>query len=203
MMHGKILYGTTNGLIGSMKELRRRCWGLFFKNLEFLDDGHDGHATHFMVLADGTVIAAARLCTHSHLPNVTEFHLYPNLDNYKLPGPYGCINRLVVDPQFRGRGISGMLDRIRIETARRFGCRTILASWNHHSGDRRRQALQAQGFTNVSNDQPIPDGALECLFRTLSKLVTISAAQFPQNCLPAVERNSSPRLAPGRRDVRA
>ncbi len=30
-----------------------------------------------VVLAEGTVIAAARLCVHTHLQNVSEFHLYP------------------------------------------------------------------------------------------------------------------------------
>jgi GNAT superfamily N-acetyltransferase len=164
MMHARVLCGTTNDLIAAIKELRCRCWRLFFTNVEFLDDGHDEHAMHFLVLVKRRVIAAARLCVHTSLQNITECHLYPTLDTSKFPGPYGCFNRLVVDAQFRGRGIAAILDRIRTDTTERLGCRTVLASWNHHSGDRRRQSLRAQGFTNVSNDRPIPDGAFGMSF---------------------------------------
>jgi GNAT superfamily N-acetyltransferase len=158
------VYGTTDELAVALKDLRNRCWKQFFGNLEFLNDGHDGHALHFLVLTEGSVVASARLCTHNHLHSIAEFHLYPMLDTSKFPGPYAGINRLVVDAQFRGQGIAAILDRIRTETAVRLGCRTMLASWNQHSGDRRRQALQAQGFISVSDDQPLPDGGFGTSF---------------------------------------
>ena len=164
MMHVKVLCGATDSLTEAINGLRRSCWGLFFTNLEFLDDGHDGHAIHFLVLSEETVIAAARLCIHTHLPNVSELHLCRTLDIAKYPGPYGCLNRLVVDARFRGRGLAAMLDRMRVETAETLECRTIIASWNPHSGDRRRQALQAQGFMTTSNNKPMPDGGFGMSF---------------------------------------
>jgi hypothetical protein len=53
------------------------------------------------------------------------------------------------------------------------GCRTVLASWNHHSGNGRRQALQAQEFTSVSNDRPLPDGGFGMSFPYAKRIPSV------------------------------
>jgi GNAT superfamily N-acetyltransferase len=163
MVHVTVVCGA-DVRIGAARQLQHRCWGSFFDTLEFLEDGHDGHALHFLVLHEETIIASARLCVHKQLRGVTEFHLYPMLDQSRFPGSYGCLNRLVVDAQYRGRGLATILDQRRIDTAKRLGCRTILGSWNQHSGEKRRQALLGQGFTNVSNGVALPDGGFGMSF---------------------------------------
>ena len=176
MINIKLICGTHDrDLIGAVTELRRRCWTLFYTNLEFLNDGHDSHAMHFIVLAERKVIAAARLCVHDHLQNTTEYHLYPMLDAFKFPGPYGCFTRLVVDAQFRGRGLAAILDQLRTDTAKRLGCSTILGSWNYHSGEKRRGALVKQGFINVSDGQPLPDGGFGMSFPYAKRMSVIPA----------------------------
>jgi hypothetical protein len=75
MVYGKVVCGKTNEFFGAISELRRSCWRLFYANVDFLNDEHDKHAMHFLVLADDTVIACARLCIHTHLRDSAEAHL--------------------------------------------------------------------------------------------------------------------------------
>ncbi|WP_166146213.1 GNAT family N-acetyltransferase [Methylosinus sp. RM1] len=110
----------------AVDELRRLCWRDRLADLSTLDDGHDGHAMHFLVRDGGGLVAAARLCIHRALADTPDRHLFPPALMAEHRGPYGSLNRLVVAPSHRNRHISLLLDDARIEMATRLGCRTML-----------------------------------------------------------------------------
>lgn len=128
-----------------------------------LDDGHDGHAFHFVLFDRDAVIAAARLCRHELLGEMPDSHLYFEWGN-PLPGPYGCCSRLVVHPNYRQHGIAAMLDKARADAASRLGCNALAVIWNEHSGIKRRNAIEAQGFVSASDGKAMADGEWGCSY---------------------------------------
>ncbi|BBU60391.1 hypothetical protein MSC49_03260 [Methylosinus sp. C49] len=141
----------------AVDELRRLCWRDRLADLSTLDDGHDGHAMHFLVRDGGSLVAAARLCIHRVLADTPDRHLFPSA-LMAAHGPYGCMFRLVVHPSHRNRHISLLLDNARIEVAKRLGCRTMLIAWNPASGVQRRRRLEELGFRSISGGAMLPDG---------------------------------------------
>ncbi|MBI5919667.1 MAG: GNAT family N-acetyltransferase [Nitrosomonadales bacterium] len=128
-----------------------------------LDDGHDEHSFHFILLDRNTVIAAARLCKHELLTELPDSHLYLQWKN-PLLGSYGCCSRLVVHPDCRQLGIAAMLDKARADAAVILGCNALAVIWNEHSGVRRRDAIEAQGFVSASDGKAIADGEWGCSY---------------------------------------
>lgn len=157
MIAGVVLRGTSMPIFGQVVGLRCRCWGGSLPDLDLLDDGHDSHALHFVFLDHDAVIAAARLCVHDTLSDISDPHLFAET-NKPLPAPLGCINRLVVHPKYRRLGIAAILDQVRTEVAKRLGCKTMLVTCNEHSGIQRRNAIQAQGFESITDDRAVADG---------------------------------------------
>ncbi len=107
-------------------------------------DEHDSHATHWVVMNNGTVVAAARMCIHqpgNELPDEK------SLDGYtagKFEYPAAFFNRMVVHPAARGKRLSGYLDRIRLDFAKQNDCRTAII---HTHNALRLKQLQAKGWT--------------------------------------------------------
>lgn len=111
--------------------LRIKAWaaagplpGIFPDPATGLDD-HDNHALHWACIADGRIVAAARLCVHRDArelpdqPSLTDFQ-------HRLIPPVAAYTRLVVDPDFRGRGCPALLDVFRSKAAISAECRTIV-----------------------------------------------------------------------------
>ena len=157
MIAGMVLQELSAPSLEMIAALRRHCWKNVLPDLGLLADGHDEHALHFLVFDERSLIAAARLCVHEFLAQVPDPYLFVG-EYFPFAPRFGCMNRLVVHPDYRGIGISAMLDRARIETAKSLGCRSMLVVSSLHSGVRRRQALDAQGFTCVTRGEGVDDG---------------------------------------------
>jgi GNAT superfamily N-acetyltransferase len=106
-----------------------------------LRDAHDAHGLHWVVAIDGSLVAAARLCIHhdkSELPYQEGFrHLIED-----LPAPVASLNRLVVHPSMRRKGLSRAITAPRIEAARAHGARSIVVE----AAPNRIPGLRALGF---------------------------------------------------------
>lgn len=107
-------------------------------------DEHDEHAVNWAVFSGTNIVAAARMCIHDRLSYVPDFrssHCYP-----LIPSPIASLNRLVVHPSVRGNGIAAQLDVLRISEAIRSDCRSAVVFWSEVSGEKRKAALEYQGF---------------------------------------------------------
>jgi GNAT superfamily N-acetyltransferase len=128
--------------------LRAEAWkgrGVRCPGDETWQDGQDAHARHWIVREDGHLIAAARMCVHSSLEHVPDSHLYAALDGHARP-PIASINRLVVAPTYRGRGLARVLTDARIVAARKAGCRSVVGNVLDATGPERLRCLIAMGF---------------------------------------------------------
>jgi predicted GNAT family N-acyltransferase len=74
-------------------------------------DGLDERAIHWIIESGGNIIASSRLVLLNDLKETAE-----DLDEFNLPAgrPFGYFSRLVVHPDFRGNGISKIMDKSRM-----------------------------------------------------------------------------------------
>ena len=99
----------------------------FFAQKTWLDE-LDRTARHWIVTNGSEIVAAARLSFHDSLLDVPYADmLTPEHRRHFENKRVASLNRLVVSPECRGQGISGQLDRIRIERARSQGAEVIIA----------------------------------------------------------------------------
>lgn len=87
-----------------------------FFSKSFWIDEVDQYAFHWIITKNSEIVAAARLSIHDSLCDVP----YADLLNAEQSAPFqnskvASINRLVVLPEYRGLGLSSLLDKIRIE----------------------------------------------------------------------------------------
>jgi GNAT superfamily N-acetyltransferase len=99
----------------------------FFSHDAWIDDD-DQKAHHWIITKDNVIVAAARMSFHK------EYHTVPHADLFDESelgrfntGPFASLNRLVVAPQFRGKGFSSVLDEARIQFAEENGAKLIIA----------------------------------------------------------------------------
>jgi GNAT superfamily N-acetyltransferase len=108
---------------------------------EMIADQHDVHATHWGVFDGGQLVGAARLSLDDELAKAPDAEMFATAD---IPSPVASLNRLVVLSSYRGRGIGGLLDQVRIKKARELGVRTVVAA--PVNAGLRRQSLRKLGF---------------------------------------------------------
>lgn len=114
-----------------IQELRRRAWAFdgevpgFIAEQDILRDEHDVHGMHLGIMDEGKLIASARLCVHKSVSASPDPEA---LDGYEhlVDVPVGSLTRLVVDPGHRGRGLSAVLDGVRISMAKERGCKSMI-----------------------------------------------------------------------------
>jgi GNAT superfamily N-acetyltransferase len=155
----------------AIARLRYRAWAPQAPAIrELLPDGqwvdaHDEHAHHLTAWRGGELVAAARLCKHER---ITELH---RLLSFDRPGPFAYISRLVVDPDFRGRGLASRVDAKRAELATSFGARWIVGCWSSLSGPLRLGQLEKQGFqafSSAPDDLPFPSEVVQWLLKSIA-----------------------------------
>ncbi|GAB4024248.1 GNAT family N-acetyltransferase [Spirosoma koreense] len=96
----------------------RRTW------IEAID--HTAH--HWVVTKNNVVVAAARMSLHDSLEEVPYAALLPDSHRPRYQRKrLASINRLVVDPRFRGRGLARLLDQARLDMAASKGVDVVLA----------------------------------------------------------------------------
>ena len=105
-------------------------------------DDFDATARHWAVLLEGKVVAAARLSVHAEITDVPDAEGYHGVVDL-LPPLIGSLNRCVVHPDFRGLGLSEVLDQARINAARKSVCRSLVVCADD---DLRAAKLAAEGF---------------------------------------------------------
>jgi GNAT superfamily N-acetyltransferase len=89
----------------------------FFSKDVWLDE-LDQNANHWIITHEQRIVAAARLSFHASLYDVPyasylKASHWSRFENKRI----ASINRLVVHPEYRGLGLSSLLDQIRIERA--------------------------------------------------------------------------------------
>lgn len=125
---------------------------------------------------DGPLVASARVTVHTD-PATIPYHAAFD-HRLPTPGPYASMNRLVVHPDYRGRGIARMLDCLRLRHAPRVGAAmaVVIAS------GRRVSALELLGFENLGAPCETPE-----LLRTEQKYsILVHRLQNPPN-LPVID----------------
>ncbi len=141
----------TSALLGQVGRLRVLAWkadgelpSIAPKSDTWLDD-HDLHAVNWAVMCDGRPVAAARMCVHYNAVDVPDLVSVAGFEA-SLPMPVAAFTRLVIDPQYRGLGLSSQLDNLRLEAAQSKGCGSAFAVTHL---PRRMQQLCQSGFRSL------------------------------------------------------
>ena len=141
--------------------LRIESWKTFIH----IDPTHTEWADEFETISrhwalfDGeTPIAAARLTVCEDLSGVPDAAYYKGIFANSLRGPIGSFNRMCVDPKYRGNNLSLLLDEVRLDAARKQGCRSLIVATS--AGPRRIAQLESIGFKFVSMGRKNTDGPL-------------------------------------------
>lgn len=121
--------------------------------IQWVDD-IDPTSKHWAILNGDQVVAAARLSIHNLITDVPDPEGYHGVID-SLPAPIGSMNRCIVHPDFRGRGLSKLLDQVRIKAARKLGCLSLVVS---ATDKKRAAALTAEGFRFCGEGPGIPYG---------------------------------------------
>jgi GNAT superfamily N-acetyltransferase len=147
---------TERELMERIGELRVRAWATelheAIEGASWLDD-FDSTSRHWAVLQGGQPVGAARLSIHSCLQDLPYAEDFVDMFTAPPPAPIASLNRLVVDPAFRGNGLGYKLDLVRLEAAEASGCRCIVGSTC--SGERRVRQLVKLGFMIVGTAKPV------------------------------------------------
>lgn len=117
----------------------------------------DDVARHWAILMGNIPIAAARLSIHSSLTEVPDSECLEGV-LASLPAPICSINRCVVHPDYWGMGFARKLDKVRLDTARQLGCKSIVATV---SDAKRAKTLASYGFRYVGDGLPYPKGIVK------------------------------------------
>lgn len=100
---------------------------IFFSR-DYWIDPLDQRSYHWIITDNDTIVASARLSLHTSLDEVPYANLLrPEHRVHFENKMIGSINRLVVDPAYRGLGLSKLLDEVRIERARAQKAEVIIA----------------------------------------------------------------------------
>lgn len=168
------LLSPTPEILNEIGRLRVLAWKSSqpkFRDMDVWLDALDSAARHWLVRYDGRIVAAGRLSVHSSIQEIPDAGLFENLKSDLLRLPIASLNRLVVHPDFRGKGISAELDRIRIQVAMESGCGCIVGVCR----DRRRVSQLGEfglfPLANVFDPDRIFDAAM----------VTIVVRSFDEN----------------------
>ncbi len=138
-------------LLDRIGRLRVTAWETVFPKLrDELDcwlDPFEITARHWCVFDSGQIVAAARIGVHQQLEDVPNAEVYAGVFTEPLPAPIASIN--ITHPNYRGRGISGKLDAVRIKAAEEMGCGCCVA-FTTASRDARSNQLREIGFVDVA-----------------------------------------------------
>lgn len=134
-------------------------------------DRDDYTGIHWVVFDDDELVAAARLSIHESLEDAPYGHIFKLISN-DLPsgaGKVASINRLVVLKSHQGRGISKMLDSIRIAKAIEVGASVIIALT---VSEARTSALLQSGFHLLARHATPEDFGLQVKRASIALLLT-------------------------------
>lgn len=154
-------------LLAEVYRLRVRAWAArteaFPANIESWSDTFDPIAKHFVIVAEGRPVAAARVTIHTALGDAPDGELYGAMNPADAPPPIAALSRLVVCPSYAKHGLSRWLDVERLTHARKSGCFSAVVCTG--TAAQRIDQLQALGF--------------RCLYRARAQVGGVLAATSP------------------------
>lgn len=117
-------------------------------------DEFELRARHWCIFHAGKPVAAARLSIHRRIDEVPDAEIFEGVV-VDPPAPVASLNRLVIHPEFRGRGWAERLDKVRILAAAAAGCRCAVGETQ---SPRRVRQLEDAGFRVVGPCRPYAPG---------------------------------------------
>ena len=96
------------------------------REIGLITDEHDVHSRHWAAFLDCQLVAAARMCIHGTQDETPDG---PAFDGMSLPPPVATLNRLIVHPSARSRGLATSLDKCRIAAARAGGAMCVVGTF--------------------------------------------------------------------------
>ena len=180
-----VLKVTDNNFLKTISKFRVDIWN--YENSEFCDvlgcdymfEGLDFSSEHYVVISEGRLAAAARLSFHSKFETIPDWNTFSNLHQL-LRFPVGAINRMVVHPDFRGRGFSKILTAIRLKRCQEEGMKSVACL---AIGNRKKTLLKAgfcfYGIAEKHNeiDHAIPN-EMNIMIHHMDNVHTIEAEPF-------------------------
>jgi GNAT superfamily N-acetyltransferase len=110
-------------------------------------DQYDSCGQHWVIVHGVSPVAAIRLTLHDSAADLPAASAFNGLLPADLKPPLASYNRLVVHPEYRGRGLAKVLDLVCIDAARHAGATALLGLTGNVPGNRSRiPAMQALGF---------------------------------------------------------
>jgi predicted GNAT family N-acyltransferase len=151
--------------------LRRKAWEtvngfdpVAFPEGKWIDE-LDKNAIHWAVFDHNKIIASARLGiynSHKDIPYIELIEPYKT----RLIIPVASLNRLVVSPDYRSHHISHLLDKIRIEEAKKNKAKTVIGQ----AVSNRLEWLQSLGFefiADIGSIKELPNIKLSLMIKNL------------------------------------
>lgn len=130
----RLMKATYPAFIHEMGKLRINAWeGVPGVNPEVLSqeewlEDNDKVGWHWLMLKGDEIAASSRMTLHHDIKEVPQVQYLPKSANLSaLQFPVASMNRLVVHPDFRGRGFARRMDYIRMNAAAEAGAKTIVA----------------------------------------------------------------------------
>jgi GNAT superfamily N-acetyltransferase len=160
----KLVEVSQSEILQQILSLRVLAWRSFISidpDLHEWTDKYDDTGRHWAVLDGDKVAAAGRLSVHERLCDVPDSEVYTPVLTMSMSPPIGSMNRLVVHPDYRGRGLSDQLDEVRISAAEAAGCTCVIG--HTHAGDKRVAQLVREGFQAMGTGQRNQQGILKGL----------------------------------------
>lgn len=126
---------------------------IFFSKDSWTDE-IDENARHWIITQNKKIVASARLSFHEFIDDVpyADFLQFEHRLLFN-DSPVASINRLVVSPEFRGRGFAKLLDMERVKVAQEFGVNEMIAFPQLS----RLESLEKLGFRLISQLKNIPE----------------------------------------------
>ncbi len=119
-------------------------------------DQHESSARHWAIFCGGEPIAAARMSVHQRMDDIPDAEVYAGALPEALEAPIASFNRLVVHPAHRGKGLSHVLDKVRMDAVVVEDVASIVVATP--AGPKRLTALAALGFRPIGGPRPEPVG---------------------------------------------
>lgn len=179
--HLQEISSSDSRMLEEIGKLRVRAWVTEVPEASglvvWLDD-LDKRARHWVIHKDGRLVAAGRLSVHHTLKDLPDAECIAEGVLELLPAPIASLNRLVVDPAFRGLGLARRLHVALVRVAVELRCRSVVAVTS--SGQRMIDLLQSDGFRIVGDrKQVLINGILTRPGKVFSCLLPVDGQEGP------------------------
>lgn len=158
-------------LLVAIAKLRARAWGEDSGEISYnrWTDEWDASAFHHVVYSGSNLVGAVRFTIHQQCAGMPDFEVFEHMVS-ELPLPVAHCARLVVDPDFRRRGVGQTLDWVIANAPFNSGANSIISTTGSHERTAHRQALMIKngwnsaGIGRAKSTLPVPDKILPQIY---------------------------------------